>query len=400
MSKSATVRTRKRGKTYSYIFEAGKTPEGKRKVIEKGGYPTKQAAYDAGVAAYNDWKHGNIGITSEKITVREFMTNWLENIVAPTVKSTTLIDYRARFKSRILPYIGNFKMQEVTPAIIDNWMRKLLKTGLSWNSLSNTHSLLSHAFSYAVYPADIIQNNPVAYIKIPRSAPKNIIKRQIISIECFQEIIKKYPVDSPYHIPLLILFHTGIRLGELLGLTWEDVNLNNKIIKLNHQIAYIKREGNFFTTLKTESSNRKIIIDDFLVDELQQWQHQQLLNEESVGESYIYIYRNLNGKMIQQSKGLDNLGNERVHLICTQTNGRAVSRTMMKYCLEKENLNSHSFRHTHATMLIENGATPKGVAGRLGHADTSITENIYTHNTEKIQENTIAIFEKIMQTKL
>ena len=137
-----------------------------------------------------------------------------------------------------------------------------------------------------------------------------------------------------------------------------------------------------------------------MVDELQQWQHQQLLNEEFVGESYIYIYRNLNGKMIQQSKGLDNLGNERVHLICTQPNGRAVSRTMMKYCLEKENLNSHSFRHTHATMLIENGAMPKGVAGRLGHADTSITENIYTHNTEKIQENTIAIFEKIMQTKL
>ena len=139
MSKSSSVRTRKRGKTYSYIFEAGKTPEGKRKVIEKSGYPTKQAAYDAGVAAYKDWKHGNIGITGEKITVREFITNWLENIVAPTVKSTTLIDYRARFKSRILPYIGNFKMQEVTPAIIDNWMRKLLKTGLSWNSLSNTH---------------------------------------------------------------------------------------------------------------------------------------------------------------------------------------------------------------------------------------------------------------------
>ena len=115
MSKSAQVRTRKRGKTYSYIFEAGETPEGKRKVIEKGGYPTKQAAYDAGVAAYNDWKHGNIGITSEKITVKEFMTNWLENIVAPTVKSTTLIDYKARFKSRILPYIENFKMQEVTP---------------------------------------------------------------------------------------------------------------------------------------------------------------------------------------------------------------------------------------------------------------------------------------------
>ena len=61
------VRVRKRGKTFSYIFEAGKTLEGKRKVVEKGGFSTKQDAYNAGVDAYNNWKHGNIGITSENI---------------------------------------------------------------------------------------------------------------------------------------------------------------------------------------------------------------------------------------------------------------------------------------------------------------------------------------------
>ena len=59
----AKVRTRKRGKTYSYIFEAG-TVNGKRKVVEKGGFPTAGAAYKAGVEAYNDYLHGNIGITS------------------------------------------------------------------------------------------------------------------------------------------------------------------------------------------------------------------------------------------------------------------------------------------------------------------------------------------------
>lgn len=257
MSKSASVRTRKRGKTWSYIFEAGKTAEDKRKVIEKGGYPTKQTAYDAGVVAYTDWKHGNIGITSEKITVKDFMTNWLENVVAPNVKITTLIDYRSRLKSRILPYIGNFKMQEITPAIIDNWIRELLKSGLSWNSISNTHSLLFHAFSYAVYPAELIQSNPVVYVKIPRNAPKNVIKRQIITFEHFQEIIQKYPPGSQYHIPILILFHTGIRLGELLGLTWENVNLDNKIIELTHQMVYVKREGNFFRHSKQKQVAEK-----------------------------------------------------------------------------------------------------------------------------------------------
>ena len=67
----AQVRVRKRGKTFSYIFEAGKV-DGKRKVVEKGGYRTKGEAYKAGVAAYNDFLHGNIGITSESITLKDF----------------------------------------------------------------------------------------------------------------------------------------------------------------------------------------------------------------------------------------------------------------------------------------------------------------------------------------
>ena len=68
----AKVRIRKRDKTFSYIFKAGKKADGKRKVVEKGGFESKKAAYDAGVAAYNDWKHGNIGITSENISLNCF----------------------------------------------------------------------------------------------------------------------------------------------------------------------------------------------------------------------------------------------------------------------------------------------------------------------------------------
>ena len=69
------------------------------------------------------------------------------------------------------------------------------------------------------------------------------------------------------------------------------------------------------------------------------------------------------------------------------------------WMLHAEGLNAHSFRHTHITQLIENGAIPKGVAGRVGHANTQITQNLYTHNTLKLQEETLAIFDKNLQTK-
>ena len=99
------VRIRKRGKTFSYIFEAGKI-DGKRKVVEKGGYATKAEAYKAGVAAYNNFLHGNIGITSESISLKDFMTAWLDNVVAANVKPTTLQEYRIRFPKHIAPYLG------------------------------------------------------------------------------------------------------------------------------------------------------------------------------------------------------------------------------------------------------------------------------------------------------
>ena len=118
------VRTRKRGKTFSYIFEAGKKPDGKRKVVEKGGFESKKAAYDADVAAYNDWKHGNIDITSENISVKDFMQNWFENVLTPNVKN------------HLIPNLGDYSIQKLTPAVLDTFIRKLFTDGYSKNTIS------------------------------------------------------------------------------------------------------------------------------------------------------------------------------------------------------------------------------------------------------------------------
>ena len=80
MAKIKAVRTRQRGKTFSYAFEAGHDENGKRIVIEKGGFATRAEAYEKGTEAFVDFKHGNIGITSEKITVKDYMESWLESV--------------------------------------------------------------------------------------------------------------------------------------------------------------------------------------------------------------------------------------------------------------------------------------------------------------------------------
>lgn len=392
----AQVRVRKRGKTFSYIFEAGKL-DGKRKVVEKGGYQTKGAAYKAGVEAYNDFLHGNIGITSESITLKDFMTNWLNNVVVLNVKPTSLQNYQSLFSRRIAPYLGDTKVQDLTPALLDNWIRKLQKAGYSYKTLIAVHALVHHALDYAVYPAQLINSNPAAYIKIPKNAPKNIVKRTIIMPEQFKALLDKYPFGSPYYIPFLLLYHTGMRISEVLGLTWNDIDFKAKKINLHQQVKYLKKRGYFFTTLKTKSSERYILIDDYLVNELRRWKAQQVENEHQRGDTYIYNYREEDGHIIRQSKCLP-CDAEKVLLICIRGNGGFVCKDVVTEVLKRENLNAHSFRHTHATMLIESGANAKGVAGRLGHANTQITQNLYTHNTLKLQQDTLAIFDKNLQT--
>ena len=95
-----------------------------------------------------------------------------------------------------------------------------------------------------IHLAEIISANPSTYIKVPKKAPTNVIKRYIVSHEKLLELLEKYPFGSSYYIPILVLYHTGMRISEVLS-----INLYS-------------RQGYFYSTLKTQSSSRKILIDD------------------------------------------------------------------------------------------------------------------------------------------
>ena len=102
--------------------------------------------------------------------------------------------------------------------------------------------------------------------------------------------------------------------------------------------------------------------------------------------SKLYIYREVGRHIIRQSKGLPISHADKVLLVCTRQNGNLILKGQFVRQLKSEEINAHSFRHTHATQLIESGANAKGVATRLGHADATLTQNLYTHNTLKLQE--------------
>ena len=266
-------------------------------------------------------------------------------------------------------------------AMLDEWIRNLQKAGLSYNIISVIPAFIHNALKYAVYPAQLISSNPAEYIKAPKNAPRNVVKRHIISPKQFKALLGKYSFGTPPYIPLMLLYHTGMRISEALSLSWSDIDFAKKRINLWRQIKYQSKRGHFFQTLKSKSSERYIIVGDYLLGELKRWQNQQAENEKEFDDSY--VYREDDGCIIRQSKDLPVPAAEKVSLVCVRENGQMLLKEVLSNVLRHEGLNAHSFRHTHTTQLIENGVSAKAVAGRLGHADATITQNLYIHNTEQ-----------------
>lgn len=392
----STIRTRKRGKTYSYIFEAGLNDKGKRKVIEKGGYRTKAEAYEAGVAAYTDWKHGNIGITSDRITVDDFFSHWLGKVVPHNVGLSTIISYQKDYQRKIQPYLGSKILQEVKPSDIDHLFQTLFEKGYGHSYIETTRSILKCGFDYAVYPCELIQSNPVVYVKIPKNAPTNIIKRTIIEGDILTSVSGRFPFGNKYHIPMILQYHTGMRVSEVLGLTWEKVDFQKGTLLVNQQAKNIPGIGLVLAKPKTSSSIRTIFLDKQILDELLRWKNFQDEQKEALGDGYLLTYITDQDRRIKEQSVLFTLPPDctPIEPICTTENGHMVKYASYQRILRNYQLNTHSFRYTHTTKLFEAGAPIKDISNRIGHSNITTTLNIYTKVTEQMSRTTVDLFEK------
>lgn len=382
------IRIRKRGKTYSYSFDISKNP---RRMKEKGGFATEDEAFEAGVKAYADWKNGNIGITSERVKLRDYLAAWLDNVVRPNVKRMTFKNYRNAIHSRIVPHLGETYLQELRPRDIDGWLMQLASSGMSHGTIRQSKAVLSVALKYAVYPAELITTNPTTGIHIPRTAPRKVIERTIITPEQFAAI----PKSNKYYTVFKTLYHTGLRISEVLGLTWENINLKTGEIAVTRQ----RLATGHFDTPKSESSIRTFYADPVFLSYLAALKARQAREELHLGEAYQIAYedvRNDHALVILPKKITPPSWYERRSLLCILSGGIPIRYEAFQYILKRMNLNTHSFRHTHATRLIEAGAKPVDVAARLGHKDATITQNLYTHDTEAMQKETARIFGEIV----
>ncbi|WP_315168748.1 tyrosine-type recombinase/integrase [Metaclostridioides mangenotii] len=372
---------RKRGKKWYYYFDLG-IVDGKRKKVERVGGTTKKEAEKALRDAINEYESRGKYIEESEMSYSDFLDLWYENYVLVNCKTNTKTSYLGIIDKHLKPAIGRYKLKNIAPSLIQSFINSLYKSGYSKNYLSSIAMITRASLEYAVYPLELIKENPYKYIKLPKyENEKKEIK--IITKEQFDKLIDRFPPGTLYYIPLQIGYYTGMRGGEVTALTWDDINLKEKTIEVNKTLIINGEYKYEIGTPKTKTSYRTITIGDTLVNILKKHKKYQMEMKLKYGEHYRdkeFIIPNM---------------------VCTNENGTYTKLRSFDYLTRatKKDLGFdftfHMLRHTHATMLIQNGANPKEVQTRLGHANISVTLDTYAHSTEDSSRKVADIFENI-----
>lgn len=389
---------------WEYRFEIAKV-NGKRRHASKSGFRTKGEAEKAGTAALAEYLNaGQIHKPSE-ISVSDFLDQWYEQYVKMNLKHATMRGYSNYINNHIKPKIGHYHLKALSPATLQDFINSYKESGYGIKTVKSVHGTLKTALSYAVQPLGYIKSNPMLYVQIPK-IDKNTKQRIIITPENWKTIIERFPFGERFHIPLMIGYHTGLRISEVFGLTWEDIDFKRSEIHVNkQQLRYKFTNGDpgvwAIGEPKTYSSIRTVKIGSTLLETLKREKVRQAQNKLKYGQFYtLQDTRKLNDKLIEIIPGY--CAKNPINFVCVDDNGKWMNTFTFRWCSHrihnelKLEFDFHSLRHTHATMLAENGVNPKNLQKRLGHHNIQTTLDTYIHDTEKLADETVSIFEKLI----
>lgn len=374
----AQVNARRHGKGWEYYFE-GPKKDGKRTQIKKGGFRTKKEAMSEGLKAKLEFDRTGKGPNQDLYS--EYLDFWYRNYAEKKLKYNSYTSYKRLLKNHIMPGLGGYKIKEISPGVIQKFLDAKADEGLSNNTLSAIRNLISLTFKHAVYPYQILIENPAKYMTL-KSKSQLVKDLELITLEDYKKILELYPVSNRYNLIIQIAFFTGMRIGEISALTWKDIDMRNKIIRVSKTYVSIGRGKFVLNSPKTVASNRSIPFGSSLYTILKNHKLEQKRNRLKYGEAYIeneydFVTTDMNGQHINVTHIPDF--------------NRQVRNKL------KINFYFHMIRHLHATLLIESGANIKDVSIRLGHSDISTTMNIYSHVTKKMQDETVNMLELLLK---
>ncbi|MCH5195627.1 MAG: tyrosine-type recombinase/integrase [Oscillospiraceae bacterium] len=393
-------------------------------------------------------------ILDDKITLKQFAKRWRSDYAEVSLKKTTLAHYDYLLE-RILDALGHIKLCGITPAHINAFYANLRECGmrinnkcrcktnlrelldeakvvrkklseysgvslttieaaekgeviskdtaerlaetlnigygelftsvysdkpLSSKTLLHYHRLLNSIFEKAV-KWNVLADNPCKHVEAPKLTKH---EAKFLDEEQTRRLLTELET-APYQYRVMVnmLLFTGARRGEICGLRWSDVDFERKTIHIQNNSLYLPDYGMYEDTPKTQSSIRTVNIPQEVVDLLVEHRKHQEFDRRRFGDKWTengMVFTQVNGKPIHPS---------------------TISAWLRKFCKQRglPHINPHMLRHTSATLLLMQGLPLKAVSGRLGHAQTSTTSDIYGHCLQSVDEIAANALGEILKKK-
>ncbi|GAP02524.1 integrase [Fructobacillus pseudoficulneus] len=367
----------KKGKAWEVVGYLGLQPNGKRKKVQKRGFTSRREAsawfnnevtlFSNGQSQYNEKAPKTV------FTVRELYEMWLETY-QNTVEESTLNKTLRIFRLYILPDWGNVLVNDITPISLQKYINTLQKKIIYYRkAVGYLRRLLDMAVKLGMIDA-----NPFSKVDMPRQRKQQSSLPKFLDVEEFKKFIEVLDgqychVNRQAYTLLRLVAFTGMRTEEVLALQWKHVDFKNNYISIEQALGRGIGGGTYIKVPKSETSRRTLKIDHNMMRALARWY--ELSN-------YIkkvdFVFNN-QGKPLQILRP-----NKWLHEV-SKRYGVAVGLSM------------HKLRHTWATLALDRGATVKQVQTYLGHADASITLNIYSDITKRASDDTPEILAGLIE---
>ncbi|MBQ4046569.1 MAG: site-specific integrase [Lachnospiraceae bacterium] len=363
----------------------------------------------------------------EELTVRSAGEQWL-NIKKSSVKDSTYDKYCNSFHTMILPYVGDVRINGLTTGLMEEFIEKLFKKGYAAKSISDTMSILKGILAYAcLHGASCPANLKV--IRVRREQAQAEIR---VFSEEEQAALMEYlsSNQSPRNMGIQIALYTGLRVGELCALTWDDIDLDQKVIHVRRTMQRIRnRQSSGARTLivctspKSRTSKREIPISDKILPQLYfLWNLAWIRNPYAGHDIPLYedglspdeeerqgqksgrpsgdkaLWKRLEKRYRMHREELTERGLEELRrsYVLTGTGSECIEPRNMQYQIAKvlkhcglEPAGFHATRHSFATRCAERGCETKALSEILGHSSVTITLNRYVHPSMEAKKSVI-----------
>ncbi len=302
-------------------------------------------------------EHG-LFVEKKRLILDEWFHTWMETYKRNQVKTGTFITYEKYYDYAIKEHLGKKYLTEIRGEHIQKLYNDLNKQGYATSSIHLVHVVLKGCFQQA-FKNGLVERNPVSLVELPRQKEKE--EKQAMTKEQ-QALFMEYAKGSYLYNLFATMLRTGLRIGEVIGLKYSDIDKKNNMLHVQRTLKYVEHIGFLEDTPKTRTSKRDIPLTAAMLQLLEEQKRFYGFKVEKIDR---YLFCNENGEPLHRNrvqgeinriiKQIKQDGNEFIHVT------------------------PHTFRHTFATRAIESGMQPQTLKTILGHSSLAMTMDLYSH---------------------